>query len=148
MKFSLMLLKEFLCLQYTDSSYALHSSSLWLNHPLTNSHCFFSVLHGSCSHLYLVLQFIPGHSPRAANGLLSPPLEDTVHASQNSLCDILQEKEKKTSTSTGTGTSLGMTGGMAGAGTSMDHSALIQLRAKNYKQKTDTNFVDVIRENR
>ncbi|KAF7223760.1 adenylate cyclase type 9 isoform X2 [Nothobranchius furzeri] len=88
-------------------------------------------------------KFIPGHSP-AVNGLLSPPLE-LVRASQSSLCDILQEKEKKTSTSTGTGTSLGMSAGAA-AGTGMDHSALIQLRAKNFKEKSDAHFVKVIRE--
>ncbi|XP_061577324.1 adenylate cyclase type 9 [Cololabis saira] len=91
-------------------------------------------------------KYIPSHSPRAANGLLSPPLEDPVCASQSSLCDILQEKEKKTSTSTGTGTSLGMAGGPGATGTGMDHSALIQLRAKNFKQKSDAHFVDVIRE--
>ncbi|CAJ1053210.1 adenylate cyclase type 9 [Xyrichtys novacula] len=91
-------------------------------------------------------KFIPGHSPRAANGLLSPPLEDPVRASQSSLCDMLQEKEKKTSTSTGTGTSLGMAGGPGAAGTGMDHSALIQLRAKNFREKSDVHFVDVIRE--
>ncbi|XP_074543943.1 adenylate cyclase type 9 isoform X2 [Halichoeres trimaculatus] len=91
-------------------------------------------------------KFIPGHSPRAANGLLSPPLEDPVRASQSSLCDMLQEKEKKTSTSTGTGTSVGMAGGTGAAGTGMDHSALIQLRAKNFREKSDVHFVDVIRE--
>ncbi|KAG7487008.1 adenylate cyclase type 9-like [Solea senegalensis] len=91
-------------------------------------------------------KFIPGHSPRAANGLLSPPLEDPVQASQSSLCDMLQEKEKKTSTSTGTGTSLGMTGGTGAAGPGIDHSALIQLRAKNFREKSDAHFVDVIRE--
>ncbi|XP_041640209.1 adenylate cyclase type 9 [Cheilinus undulatus] len=91
-------------------------------------------------------KFIPGHSPRAANGLLNPPLEDPVRASQSSLCDMLQEKEKKTSTSTGTGTSLGMAGGTGAAGTGMDHSALIQLRAKNFREKSDVHFVDVIRE--
>ncbi|KAG7223633.1 hypothetical protein INR49_015358 [Caranx melampygus] len=91
-------------------------------------------------------KFIPGHSPRAANGLLSPPMEDPVRASQSSLCDMLQEKEKKTSTSTGTGTSLGMTGGTGTAGPGMDHSALIQLRAKNFREKSDVHFVDVIRE--
>lgn len=91
-------------------------------------------------------KFIPGHSPRAANGLLSPPLEDPVRASQSSLCDMLQEKEKKTSTSTGTGTSLGMAGGTGAAGTGMDHSALMQLRAKSFREKSDAHFVDVIRE--
>ncbi|KAK2815885.1 hypothetical protein Q5P01_026352 [Channa striata] len=91
-------------------------------------------------------KFIPGHSPRAANGLLSPPLDDPVHASQSSLCDMLKDKEKKTSTSTGTGTSLGMACGSGAAGKGMDHSALIQLRAKNFRQKSDAHFVDVIRE--
>uniref|UniRef100_A0A3B5M5H7 adenylate cyclase n=1 Tax=Xiphophorus couchianus TaxID=32473 RepID=A0A3B5M5H7_9TELE len=90
-------------------------------------------------------KFLPGHSPKVVNGLLSPPLEDaTARASQSSLCDILQEKEKKTST--GTGTSLGMAAAVAAAGTGMDHSALIQLRAKNFKRKSDAHFVDVIRE--
>lgn len=99
-------------------------------------------------------QFIAGHAPRAANGLLSPPLEEPVRASQSSLCDMLQDKEKKTSTSTGTGTSLGMAGGLGGpgearvAGDGMDHSALIQLRAKNFREKSDVHFVDVIREDR
>lgn len=91
-------------------------------------------------------KFIPSHTPRAANGLLSPPLEDPVRASQTSLCDMLQEKEKKTSTSTGTGTSLGMAGGPGATGTGMDHSALIQLRAENFRQKSDAHFVEVIRE--
>lgn len=101
-------------------------------------------------HLYLplLIQFVTGQNPRAANGLLSPPLDDPVRASQSSLCDILQEKEKKTSTSTGTGTSLGMAGGTGAAGKGMDHSALIQLRAKNFRQKSDAHFVDVIREDR
>ncbi|XP_067353878.1 adenylate cyclase type 9 isoform X2 [Channa argus] len=89
---------------------------------------------------------IPSHTLRAANGLLSPPLDEPVHASQSSLCDMLQEKEKKTSTSTGTGTSLGMACGSGAAGKGMDHSALIQLRAKNFRQKSDAHFVDVIRE--
>ncbi|XP_037328152.2 adenylate cyclase type 9 [Pungitius pungitius] len=91
-------------------------------------------------------KFMPGHSPRAANGLLSPPLEEPVRASQSSLCNMLQEKEKKTSTSTGTGTSLGLAGGSGAAGKGMDHSALIQLRAKNSREKSDVHFVDVIRE--
>lgn len=71
-------------------------------------------------------------------------------ASQSSLCDMLQEKEKKTSTGTGTGTSLGM-GGPGGAGpggTGMDHSALIPLRSKNFREKSDVHFVDVIKEDR
>lgn len=97
---------------------------------------------------YTSLQLIPGRSYRAANGLLSPPAEEPVRASQSSLCDILQEKEKKTSTSTGTGTSLGLAAGAGTAGTGMDHSALIHLRAKNFREKSDAHFVDVIREDR
>lgn len=61
---------------------------------------------------------------------------------------MLQEKEKKTSTSTGTGTSLGMAAGTGTADSGMDHSALIQLRAKNFREKSDVHFVDVIREDR
>ncbi|CAL8331499.1 unnamed protein product [Merluccius merluccius] len=84
-------------------------------------------------------KFIPaGHSPRTANGLLSPlTLEGVARASQTSLCDMLQEKEKKTGT-----------GGSGGAGTAagIDHSALIPLRAKNLREKSDAHFVDVIRE--
>lgn len=104
----------------------------------------------SCSFLLILVsvQLIPARSYRAANGLLSPPVEDPVRASQSSLSDILQEKEKKTSTSTGTGTSLGLAGGTGTAGTGMDHSALIHLRAKNFREKSDAHFVDVIREDR
>uniref|UniRef100_A0AAV2LJR3 adenylate cyclase n=1 Tax=Knipowitschia caucasica TaxID=637954 RepID=A0AAV2LJR3_KNICA len=91
-------------------------------------------------------KFVSGHNSRAANGLLSPPLDEAVRASQSSLCDILQEKEKKASSSTGTGTSLGMATGPGATGTGMDHSALIQLRAKNLREKSDVHFVDVIRE--
>ena len=126
------------CIYYLCSSFA--SSPLSSKSGLSFSLC--------PLHLLVHLQFIPGHSPRAANGLLSPPLEDPVRASQSSLCDMLQEKEKKTSTSTGTGTSLGMAGGTGAAGTGMDHSALIQLRAKNFREKSDVHFVDVIREDR
>uniref|UniRef100_A0A3Q4G9Q4 adenylate cyclase n=1 Tax=Neolamprologus brichardi TaxID=32507 RepID=A0A3Q4G9Q4_NEOBR len=79
-----------------------------------------AVLNG-CQEEHKTSSFIPGHSPRAVNGLLSPPLEEPVRASQSSLCDT-------------------------GTGTSMDHSALIQLRAKNYRQKSDAHFVDVIGE--
>lgn len=101
-----------------------------------------------CVSVFTSIQLIPGHRHRAANGLLSPPAEDQVRASQSSLCDILQEKDKKTSTSTGTGTSLGLAGGTGTAGTGMDHSALIHLRAKNFREKSDAHFVDVIREDR
>ncbi|XP_068177692.1 adenylate cyclase type 9 [Antennarius striatus] len=91
-------------------------------------------------------KFTPSQGRRTANGLLSPPLENTVRASQSSLCDILQEKEKKISTTTRAGANLGMAAGTAAGGTGMDHSALIQLRAKNFREKSDAHFVDVIRE--
>ncbi|KAG7266948.1 hypothetical protein CRUP_019866 [Coryphaenoides rupestris] len=85
-----------------------------------------------------------GHSPRTANGLLAPlPLEGVVRASQTSLCDMLQEKEKKSATGTG-GVGGGPAGGVAAGG--MDHSALIPLRAKNLKEKSDAHFVEVIRD--
>jgi len=71
-----------------------------------------------------------------------------VRASQSSLCDMLQEKEKNASTSTGTGTSLGVAGGAGTTGTGMDHPALIQLRTKNFREKSDAHFVDVITEDR
>ncbi|XP_061534558.1 adenylate cyclase type 9 isoform X1 [Phycodurus eques] len=91
-------------------------------------------------------KYLPGNSLRTANGLLVPSLEDPVRASQSSLCDMLQEKEKKPSTSTMTGTSVGMPVGAGPPGTGMEHSALIQLRAKNFQEKSDAHFVDVIRE--
>ncbi|KAM9819064.1 adenylate cyclase type 9 [Syngnathus typhle] len=91
-------------------------------------------------------KFLAANSLRMANGLLSPPLDDPVRASQSSLCDMLQEKEKKTSTSTMTGASVAMAVGAGPPGTGMEHSALIQLRAKNFREKSDAHFVDVIRE--
>uniref|UniRef100_A0A3P8WG14 adenylate cyclase n=1 Tax=Cynoglossus semilaevis TaxID=244447 RepID=A0A3P8WG14_CYNSE len=69
-------------------------------------------------------------TPKAVNGLLSPRPE-TLHNSQTSLCEMLQEKEKKT-----------WSGGAMG----MDHSALIPLRSKNFRERSDAHFVDVIKE--
>ncbi|XP_008282003.1 adenylate cyclase type 9 [Stegastes partitus] len=71
-----------------------------------------------------------GRSPKALNGLLSPRLEALTN-SQTSLCEMLQEKEKKT-----------WSGGAMG----MDHSALIPLRSKNFRERSDAHFVDVIKE--
>uniref|UniRef100_A0A8C2XDQ9 adenylate cyclase n=1 Tax=Cyclopterus lumpus TaxID=8103 RepID=A0A8C2XDQ9_CYCLU len=68
--------------------------------------------------------------PKALNGLLSPQLE-ALNNSQTSLCEMLQEKEKKT-----------WSGGTMG----MDHSALIPLRSKNFRERSDAHFVDVIKE--
>ncbi|XP_069558920.1 adenylate cyclase type 9-like isoform X1 [Brachyistius frenatus] len=71
-----------------------------------------------------------GRSPKALNGLLSPQLE-ALNNSQTSLCEMLQEKEKKS-----------WSGGTMG----MDHSALIPLRSKNFRERSDAHFVDVIKE--
>ncbi|XP_026181640.1 adenylate cyclase type 9 isoform X2 [Mastacembelus armatus] len=71
-----------------------------------------------------------GRSPKALNGLLSPQLE-ALNNSQTSLCEMLQEKEKKT-----------WSGGAMG----MDHSVLIPLRSKNFRERSDAHFVDVIKE--
>ncbi|KAM3597694.1 uncharacterized protein V6R79_008119 [Siganus canaliculatus] len=71
-----------------------------------------------------------GRSPKALNGLLSPQL-GALTSSQTSLCEMLQEKEKKT-----------WSGGAMG----MDHSALIPLRSKNFRERSDAHFVDVIKE--
>ncbi|XP_070837822.1 adenylate cyclase type 9-like [Chaetodon trifascialis] len=71
-----------------------------------------------------------GRSPKALNGLLSPQL-GALNNSQTSLCEMLQEKEKKT-----------WSGGAMG----MDHSALIPLRSKNFRERSDAHFVDVIKE--
>ncbi|KAL0196691.1 hypothetical protein M9458_005231, partial [Cirrhinus mrigala] len=65
--------------------------------------------------------------PKTLNGLLSPHLEQPLTHSQTSLCEMLQEKEKN---------SMG----------SMDHSALIPLRSKNFRERSDAHFVDVIKE--
>lgn len=46
---------------------------------------------------------------------------------------MLQEKEKKT-----------WSGGAMG----MDHSALLPLRSKNFRERSDAHFVDVIKEDR
>ncbi|XP_077172289.1 adenylate cyclase type 9 isoform X2 [Paroedura picta] len=68
-----------------------------------------------------------GCSPKAQNGLLSPPLEEKLSNSQTSLCEMLQEKGRW-------------------AGVSLDQSALLPLRFKNIREKTDAHFVDVIKE--
>lgn len=70
-----------------------------------------------------------GHSPKTQNGLLSPPQEEKLSNSQTSLYEMLQEK--------------GRWGGV-----SLDQSALLPLRFKNIREKTDAHFVDVIKEDR
>ncbi|GAB5583125.1 adenylate cyclase type 9 [Prionailurus iriomotensis] len=64
---------------------------------------------------------------KTQNGLLSPPHEEKLTNSQTSLCEILQEKGRW-------------------AGVSLDQSALLPLRFKNIREKTDAHFVDVIKE--
>ncbi|XP_077069850.1 adenylate cyclase type 9 [Siphateles boraxobius] len=76
-----------------------------------------------------------GRSPKTLNGLLSPHLEQPLTHSQTSLCEMLQEKEKKWPG----------VGGISCMGT-MDHSALIPLRSKNFRERSDAHFVDVIKE--
>lgn len=68
-----------------------------------------------------------GPSSKAQNGLLSPPQEEKLTNSQTSLSEILQEKGRW-------------------AGVSLDQSALLPLRFKNIREKTDAHFVDVIKE--
>ncbi|KAM5228394.1 adenylate cyclase type 9 isoform 2-T2 [Ctenodactylus gundi] len=68
-----------------------------------------------------------GANSKAQNGLLSPPPEEKLTHSQTSLCEILQEKGRW-------------------AGVSLDQSALLPLRFKNIREKTDAHFVDVIKE--
>ncbi|KAM6155684.1 adenylate cyclase type 9 [Rhynchocyon petersi] len=68
-----------------------------------------------------------GSHSKAQNGLLSPPPEEKLTNSQTSLCEILQEKGRW-------------------AGVSLDQSALLPLRFKNIREKTDAHFVDVIKE--
>uniref|UniRef100_A0A8C5CUI7 adenylate cyclase n=1 Tax=Gadus morhua TaxID=8049 RepID=A0A8C5CUI7_GADMO len=80
-----------------------------------------------------------GPRPRAPNGLLGPQGAEPLTTSQTSLCEMLQEKEKKETWCVG--------GGAVGAmGAGMDHAALIPLRSKNFRQRSDAHFVDVIKE--
>ncbi|KAM4697986.1 adenylate cyclase type 9 [Rhinophrynus dorsalis] len=68
-----------------------------------------------------------GRHLKTQNGLLSPPPEDTMTNSQASLYEMLQEKGRW-------------------CGVSMDQSALLPLRFKNIREKTDAHFVEVIKE--
>lgn len=69
------------------------------------------------------------------NGLLGPLCEEAVRSSQASLCEMLQKER-----------SLGA--GSTGGGGAMDHSALIPLRSKGFREKSDVHFVEVIKEER
>ncbi|XP_077305391.1 adenylate cyclase type 9 [Lithobates pipiens] len=68
-----------------------------------------------------------GRHLKTQNGLLSPPPEDTLNNSQASLYEMLQDKGRW-------------------CGVSMDQSALLPLRFKNIREKTDAHFVEVIKE--
>lgn len=76
------------------------------------------------------------------NGLLSPLCEEAVRASQASLCEMLQKERSLGAGSTGGG------GAGSGGGGAMDHSALIPLRSKGFREKSDVHFVEVIKEDR
>ncbi|XP_053347645.1 adenylate cyclase type 9 [Clarias gariepinus] len=80
--------------------------------------------------------------PKAVNGLLSPLCEEAVRASQASLCEMLQKDR-----SLGAGSVSGGGAGTGGGG-AMDHSALIPLRSKGFREKSDVHFVEVIKEDR
>ncbi|XP_050824027.1 adenylate cyclase type 9 isoform X3 [Gopherus flavomarginatus] len=70
----------------------------------------------------------PGRrNPKTQNGLLSPPQDEKLSNSQTSLYEMLQEKGRW-------------------VGVSLDQSALLPLRFKNIREKTDAHFVDVIKE--
>ncbi|XP_023666351.2 adenylate cyclase type 9 [Paramormyrops kingsleyae] len=86
----------------------------------------------------------PGRSPKALNGLLSPHASQALANSQTSLCEMLQEKEMKLASGCGGGGG-GGGGAREDVGT-MDHSALIPLRSKNFRERSDAHFVDVIKE--
>ncbi|XP_076841291.1 adenylate cyclase type 9 [Brachyhypopomus gauderio] len=83
-------------------------------------------------------KFPAGWSSKAANGLLSPLCEEGTRASQTSVCDMLQKDG-----SLGTG---GSAHGAGAGGGAMDHSALIPLRTKGLREKSDVHFVEVIKE--
>ncbi|XP_068100289.1 adenylate cyclase type 9 [Hyperolius riggenbachi] len=68
-----------------------------------------------------------GRHLKTQNGLLSPPPEDSLNNSQASLYEMLQ-------------------GNNRWCGVSMDQSALLPLRFKNIREKTDGHFVEVIKE--
>ncbi|KAL0159867.1 hypothetical protein M9458_043592, partial [Cirrhinus mrigala] len=73
--------------------------------------------------------FPAGRSPKTLNGLLSPL--------QSSLCDKLQEKDRSW---------VGSLAAEGGSGSGMDHSAILPLRSKNFREKSDVHFVEVIKE--
>ncbi|XP_051978370.1 adenylate cyclase type 9-like [Xyrauchen texanus] len=81
-------------------------------------------------------KFPAGRSPKTQNGLLSPMCEEGIGVSQSSLCDKLQDKDRS------------WAGGLSteGGGSGLDHSAILPLRSKNFREKSDAQFVEVIKE--
>lgn len=100
-----------------------------LGGQVRTSVCSWRRLHSLCSFLFVSRQASGGPNSKTQNGLLSPPPEEKLTNSQTSLCEILQEKGRW-------------------AGVSLDQSALLPLRFKNIREKTDAHFVDVIKEDR
>uniref|UniRef100_A0A9J7X4D5 adenylate cyclase n=2 Tax=Cyprinus carpio TaxID=7962 RepID=A0A9J7X4D5_CYPCA len=82
-------------------------------------------------------KFPAGRSPKTLNGLLSPLCEERVGVSQSSLCDKLQEKNRSW---------VGSLAAEGGSASGMDHSAILPLRSKNFREKSDVHFVEVIKE--
>ncbi|XP_043079067.1 adenylate cyclase type 9 [Puntigrus tetrazona] len=82
-------------------------------------------------------KFPAGRSPKTLNGLLSPQSEERVRVSQSSLCDKLQEKDRSW---------VGSLAAEGGSACGMDHSAILPLRSKNFREKSDVHFVEVIKE--
>lgn len=75
------------------------------------------------------------------NGLLSPLCEEGVRASQASLCEMLHKERSLGAGSTGGGSGTAVGG-------AMDHSALIPIRNKGLREKSDGHFVEVIKEDK
>ncbi|XP_026053925.1 adenylate cyclase type 9 isoform X1 [Carassius auratus] len=82
-------------------------------------------------------KFPAGRSPKTLNGLLSPLCEERKQVSQSSLCDKLQEKNRSW---------VGSLAAEGGSASGMDHSAILPLRSKNFRGKSDVQFVEVIKE--
>ncbi|KTG40173.1 hypothetical protein cypCar_00012458 [Cyprinus carpio] len=80
-------------------------------------------------------KFPVGRSPKTLNGLLSPQCEERVRVSQLSLSDKFQKDRSWVG-------SLATEGGSASG---MDHSAILPLRSKNFREKSDVHFVEVIK---
>ncbi|KAI2650295.1 Adenylate cyclase type 9 [Labeo rohita] len=58
-----------------------------------------------------------------------------VRVSQSSLCDKLQEKDRSW---------VGSLAAEGGSASGMDHSAILPLRSKNFREKSDVHFVEVV----